>query len=72
LPEPSLRGGGLELAVELVDQGLAVLVALLVLADLADLGGRETVDALGDLGDVLLVVVGDGERRAVDLTLDDP
>src|SRR5215212_1442695 len=56
-----LGGSRLELAVELLDQRLAVLVSLLVLADLADLGRREAVELLGDLSDIELVVARDRE-----------
>jgi hypothetical protein len=62
-------GGGLELA---LDQGLAVLVALLVLADRADLYGGEAVESLSDLLVVQLIVVRYREHTAVDLALDEP
>jgi hypothetical protein len=55
----------------LLDQSIAVLVPLLVLADLADLGRREAVELLGDLPDVELVVAQDREP-AVSPGLDKP
>src|SRR5215208_5253391 len=67
----TLRGGGPELAVELLDQALAVLVPLLVLADRADLHSGEAVEAVTDLLDVQLIVAGDRERGARDLTFDE-
>src|ERR687897_639328 len=45
------------LAVDLLDEGLTILVALLVLADLLELLGGETVEPLGDLFDGQLIVV---------------
>src|SRR5918998_4766243 len=62
--EPALRGG-LYLAVDLIDQGLAALVLLLELAHLLELLGGETVEPLGDLIDVQALVVG-GLEGAVD------
>jgi len=53
-----LRALGPYLAVELLDEGLAVLVPLLVLADLLELICGETFQPLGDLFDGQLVVVG--------------
>ena len=50
-----------ELAVEPLDQALAVLVGLLVSLEALDLLGAQTVEPRGDLIDVLLVVAGDGE-----------
>src|SRR3712207_6452945 len=54
--ERALRVGPY-LAVDLLDQGLAVLVLLLVLAHLLELIGGETLEPLGDLIDGQLVVV---------------
>src|SRR5918993_2937255 len=65
-------GGGLELAVELFDQGLAVLVALLVLADRADLRAGGAVETISDLLDVQLIEVRDREHTAVAPALDEP
>src|SRR5918994_1227008 len=50
-----------ELAVEPVDQALAVLVDLLVGPEVPDLLGAQPVEPLRDLIDVLLVVTGDRE-----------
>src|SRR5215210_1440645 len=52
-----------ELAVETLDQALAVLVGLLVGPEVPDLLGAQDVEPRGDLIDVLLVVSGDRERR---------
>src|SRR5215203_3955374 len=67
-----------ELAVETLDQALAVLVGLLVGPEVPDLLGVQDVDTRSDLLDVLLVVVGDRERyrrhgllRALDGILDE-
>src|SRR5215217_2624437 len=60
----SLRVGPY-LAVNLLDQGLAVLVLLLVLADLPELLGGKALKPLGDLRDRQLVVVG-GLKRTED------
>src|SRR5215213_2418575 len=57
----SLRVGPY-LAVDLLDQGLAVLVPLLVLADLPELLGGKAVQPLGDLRDGQLVIVGGLQR----------
>src|ERR687897_784116 len=59
----ALRVVGPYLAVDLLDQGLAVLVLLLELAHLLELLGGEALDPLGDLIDGQLVVVG-GPKRA--------
>src|SRR5215213_9076772 len=50
------------LAVDLLDEGLAVLVLLLVLADLPELLGGKAVKPLGDLRDGQLFVVGGLQR----------
>src|SRR5215213_3396593 len=50
------------LAVDLLDQGLAVLVPLLVLADLPELLGGKVLQPLGDLRNGQLVVVGGLQR----------
>src|SRR5215207_1411555 len=70
---------GPELAVETLDQALAVLVGFLVGPEVPDLLGAQDVEPRGDLIDVLLVVVGDRERgrrhgllRALDGVLDEP
>ena len=65
-PDAFLRGSGLEFAVELLDQGLAVLVPLLVLADRADLRSGHAVETITDLLDVQHVVAGDREPLALD------
>jgi len=65
-------GGGLYLALDPLDEGLAVLVALLVLADRADLYGGEAVGSLRDLLVVQLIVVRYREHTTVDLALDEP
>ena len=66
----SALGGSLELT---LDQGLAVLVALLVLvADRADLYGGEAVGSLIDLLVVQLIVVRYREHTTVDIALDEP
>src|SRR5215217_6275867 len=58
--------GSLQLAVEALDQALAILVGLLVAPEVTDLLVAQTVEPGGDLIDVLLVVVGDGERGGLD------
>src|SRR5215204_26487 len=58
--------GSLQLAVEALDQALAVLVGLLVAPEVTDLLVAQTVEPRGDLLNVLLVVVGDGERDGLD------
>ena len=68
----SALGGGLYLALDPLDEGLAVLVALLVLADRADLYGGEAVGSLSDLLVVQLIVVRYREHTTVDLALDEP
>src|SRR5215217_7088460 len=55
-------GVGPYLAVDLLDQGLAVLVLLLVLADLPELLDGKALQPLGDLRDGQLVVVGGLQR----------
>src|SRR5215216_3910297 len=55
-------GVGPYLAVDLLDEGLAVLVLLLVLADLPELLGGKAVKPLGDLRDGQLFVVGGLQR----------
>src|SRR4051812_33437041 len=52
-----------ELALDGREDGLAVRVAALVVADLAQLGGRERVELSRDLRGRQTVVVGDRERR---------
>src|SRR5215207_2558782 len=52
---------GPELAVETLDQALAVLVGFLVGPEVPDLLGAQAIEPRGDLIDVLLVVAGDGE-----------
>src|SRR5919199_375049 len=68
----TLSGSGLELAIEVLDQGLAVLVPLLVVADLTELRRGETVEHPLDLLDVELVVVRDREPATGHLALDEP
>ena len=53
------------LAVDLLDQGLAILVLLLELANLPELLGRKALDPPGNLRDGELVVVR-GPERAID------
>src|SRR5918993_3749803 len=62
---PALRVVGPYLAVDLLDEGLAVLVALLELAHLFELLGGEPLQPLGDLPDGQPVVVL-GLQRAQD------
>src|SRR5918993_1408052 len=50
-----------ELAVEALDQALAVLVGLLVVPETPDLLGAQAAEPRGNLIDVLLVVTGDGK-----------
>ncbi len=50
------------LALDLLDEGLAIFVVLLVLADLLKLIGGETIKPLGDLIDGQLIVVSGLER----------
>src|SRR5688572_11046824 len=55
-------GVGPNLAVDLLDQGLAVLILLLVLANLPELLDGKAVKPLGDLRDGQLIVVGGLQR----------
>src|SRR3712207_6452416 len=57
---------------ELLDQGLTVLVPLLVPADLADLRRAKAVEQTLDLLDVQLVVIRDRELVTDHLGLDEP
>src|SRR3712207_9258069 len=52
-------GGGSQLGVVALDQGLAVLVLALVVSELADLVFRQRVEAVRDLLDVHPAVAGD-------------
>src|SRR5215210_302361 len=51
-----------QLAVETLDQALAVLVGLLVGPEVPDLLGAQAIELRGDLINILVVVVRDGER----------
>ena len=65
VPQPTRLSSVLpQLAVDAVEHGLAVRVALLVVAQAAQLRGREAVEALLHLRGGQVVVAGDRQRRA--------